>query len=117
MTDHRPSPHRRLPAGFADLEPFAADWCLATEPERWARRQASTLDELQTFYDVCFPRAEDAMDYLDAFELDAMPDDAIALLRLLSSLALVSYAVEVWRQLLPVDTGTAVIDRIREPHL
>ena len=104
-----------LPEKFADLEPFAATWCLATEPERWERRLASTMDEMRAFYDACCPRAEDAMRYLDAFTLDDMPDDAVHLLQLLYSFALVSYAVEVWQQQLPVDIGAARIDRTREP--
>ena len=29
-----------LPPEFSDLEPFAATWCLATEPERFAQRLA-----------------------------------------------------------------------------
>ena len=104
-----------LPSDFADLEPFAATWCLATEPERWAGRLASTMDEMQAFYDAVFPRAEAAMDYLDQFPLDALPADATALLQLLHSLALVSYAVEVWQQVLPVDIGSATLDRVKEP--
>jgi len=61
-----------LPAEFADLEPFAATWCLPTEPERWARRLASTMDELQAFYDAAFPRAEEAVDYqLQRKEIEA----------------------------------------------
>ena len=104
-----------LPADFADLEPFAATWCLPTEPERWARRVASTMEEMQAFYDACFPRAEDAIRYCDQFSLDEMPEDAMRLLQLLYSLALVSYPVEVWRQPLPVDIGSARMDRTREP--
>ncbi len=105
-----------LPAEFADLEPYAETGCLTSEPERWARRQATSMDDLQAFYDACFPRAEDAIRYCDRFDLDAMPDDARHLLQLLQSLALVSYAVEVWGQQLPIDTGAARIDRIREPR-
>jgi hypothetical protein len=105
-----------LPGQFADLEPFAATWCLATEPERWAQRQSTPLDEMQAFYDVAFPRADEAIRYCDRFDLDDMPDDATRLLQLLHSLALVSYAVEVWRQQLPIDTGAAEMDRIREPR-
>jgi hypothetical protein len=105
-----------LPEAFADLEPFAPMWCLATEPERWERRLASSLDDLQAFYDECFPRAEEAIEYCDRFDLDALPEDATRLLQLLHSLALVSYAVEVWRQQLPIDTGAATIDRIKEPR-
>jgi hypothetical protein len=105
-----------LPAEFADLEPFAATWCLAGEPERWARRIGSTMDELQAFYDAAFPRLDDALAYCDRFDLQALPDDAARLVELLCSLALVSYPVEVWKQPLPVNVGSARIDRIDEPR-
>ena len=105
-----------LPADFADLEPFAETWCLATEPERWERRLATPLDEMQAFYDACFPRAEEAIAYCDGFDLGALPADATHLLQLLQSLALVSFAIEVWRDQLPLHTGAAVIDRIAEPR-
>lgn len=105
-----------LPAEFADLEPWAAAWCLATEPERWARRMRASMDELQAFYDACFPRAEEAIAYCDRFPLDALPADAERLLQLLHSLLLVSYAVEVWRQPEVIHCGSARIDRTREPR-
>lgn len=105
-----------LPPQFAELEPFAETWCLATEPERWERRLASTFEELQAFYDAAFPRAEEAIAHCDGFDLHALPDDAARLLHLLHSLALVSYAIEVWGEQLPLHTGAAVIDRIREPR-
>ena len=105
-----------LPEPFADLEPFAASWCLATEPERWERRLATPLEEMQAFYDALFPRAEEAIAYCDGFPLDALPPEVERLLQLLLSLALVSYATEVWRQQLPIDNGAAVIDRIAEPR-
>jgi hypothetical protein len=105
-----------LPAEFADLEPFAETWCLATEPERWNRRLASSQTELRAFYDACFPRAEEAIQHCDRFELHALPPDAAHLLQLLHSLALVSYAVEVWGQPEPVDMGAAVIHRTSEPR-
>jgi hypothetical protein len=104
-----------LPSQFADLEPFATTWCLATEPERWARRLETSLDDMQAFYDACFPRAEDAIRHCDGFDLHDMPDDVERLLQLLCSFALVSYPIEVWRQTLPVDTGSARLDRVREP--
>ena len=108
--------HRLLPAEFADLEPFAPTWCLASEPERWAQRQATPFEDLQRFYDACFPRAEAAIQHCDRLPLDELPEDATRLLQLLHSLALVSYAIEVWQQPLPIDTGAAVIDRISEPR-
>jgi hypothetical protein len=104
-----------LPREFADLEPFAPTWCLATEPERWEQRLASTMEDMQAFYDACFSRADEAIRYCDGFELDELPDDAERLLQLLCSFALISYPIEVWQQPLPVDTGSARLDRIREP--
>jgi hypothetical protein len=105
-----------LPDEFADLEQFATTWCLPTEPARWAQRLASTMDEMQAFYDACSPRADDAIAYCDGFELHNMPANVERLLQMLCSLALVSYGIEVWQQPLPVDTGSARIDRTREPQ-
>jgi hypothetical protein len=106
-----------LPGEFADLEPFATTWCLATEPDRWARRQASSMVEMKSFYDACFPRAEAAIAYCDQFDLNDLPETAQHLLYLLFSFALVSYPIEVWLQQLPIDTGSARLDRTREPSL
>lgn len=104
-----------LPPGFSDLEPFVKDWCLATEPERYAKRVASSMDEIQAFYDAAFPRTEEAIAYLDKFPLQELPDDALRLLRLLYSLILVSFAVEIWRQPSIPDTGTASFELKLEP--
>jgi hypothetical protein len=108
--------HALLPLAFADLEPWAATWCLATEPERWAQRLQRSMPELQAFYDAVFPRAEQAIAYCDEFALDAMPAAAERLLQLLHSLLMVSYAVEVWRQPEVIHAGSAKIDRILEPR-
>ena len=105
-----------LPREFADLEPWAATWCLATEPERWARRLECPMGEMQAFYDAFFPRAEEAIAWCDRFPLDAMPADTERLLQLLHSLLMVSYAVEVWKQPHVVNGGSARIDRTLEPH-
>ena len=107
---------RLLPPEFAELECWAGTWCLATERERWAQRLRSSLEELQAFYDACFPRAEEAIACCDGFPLDEMPADAERLLQLLHSLLMVSYAVEVWRQPEVIHCGSARIDRILEPR-
>jgi hypothetical protein len=52
-----------LPADFADLEPFA-DWAIPTEKARYAKRMASSMPELQAFYDAAFPRLEAGTEYL-----------------------------------------------------
>jgi hypothetical protein len=104
-----------LPSEFSDLEPFAAKWCRATEHERYAERLSSTMDDMQSFYDATFPRAEAAKAYLDTFALEALPDDATNLLRLLYSLISVSFAVECWKQPHVPDSGAAYLDLVGEP--
>ena len=104
-----------LPPEFSDLEPFAKDWCLASEPERYAKRLASTMDEIQAFYDAFFPRAEEAIAYCEKFPLDDMPEDVQRLLLLLYSLVMVSFPVEIWRQPYLPDTGTSSFELSEEP--
>jgi hypothetical protein len=104
-----------LPEDFADLEPFAERWCLRTETERFDHRLASTMDDMQAFYDAAMARLEDALSYLDRYSLDALPDDALHLLWLCYSLVQVSFPVEVWRQPRVPDSGAASIDAVVEP--
>ena len=106
---------RLLPPQFSDLEPFVADWCLDSEPARYAKRLASTMDEIQEFYGALMPRAEEAIQYLEKFPLSELPEDAQRLLKLLYSLILVSFAVEIWRQPYIPDTGTASFELKLEP--
>ena len=103
-----------LPPDFADLEPFAG-WSLESEAERYAKRLSSTMDELQAFYDSAFPRFEDAMAYLDQFDLKALPEEAKRLLWLCYSLINASFPVEVWRQPRVPDSGAARMDVVIEP--
>jgi hypothetical protein len=105
-----------LPPAFADLEPFAA-WCLPSESERYAKRLASSMEELQAFYDAGFGRLEDVLAYLDSFELDSLPDDANCLLLLTYSLVNISFPVEVWRQARVPDSGAASMDAVVEPSV
>ncbi|WP_280418257.1 hypothetical protein [Nocardia carnea] len=103
-----------LPAEFGDLEPFS-EWCLATEGERYAKRMASSMEDLQRFYDAITPRAEAALTYLDQVGLDDMPDDAVNLLQLLYSMIMVSFPVEVWNQPWIPDASQASMDCVIEP--
>jgi hypothetical protein len=103
-----------LPTAFAHLETFA-DWCLETEAERYGKRLASTMDELQVFYDAAFPHLEEALRYLDELELNALPPEASRLLWLCYSLVNASFPVEVWRQPRVPDSGAASMDVVVEP--
>jgi hypothetical protein len=104
-----------LPEAFADLEPYAEKWSLATEGERYATRLASSMDEMQTFYDAGIARLEDALSYLDQYPLDALPEDATRLLWLCYSIVQVSFPIEVWRQPRVPDSGASMIEATVEP--
>jgi hypothetical protein len=105
-----------LPAEFAALEPFS-DWALPTERERYARRLASAMAELQAFYDAAFPLLEQAMKHLDQFPLHELPDPERNLMYLMMSLVSVSFPVEVWKQPRVPDSGAAYLDLVSEPAI
>jgi hypothetical protein len=105
----------RLPVGFADLEPFADRWCLASERERYARRLASSIEEMKAFYDAMFPRVDAALAHCDRFPLDDLPETAARLLQLVHSFVMVSFPVEVWGRPRIPDVGDAELERIIEP--
>jgi len=104
-----------LPSQFSEFESYAVSWCLPTERERFAKRMASTMEEMQSFYDAFFPRAEEAIAYCEKFPLDDMPEDAQRLMQLLYSLVMVSFPVEAWRQPNIPDSGAAYLDLVIEP--
>ena len=91
-----------LSVEFADLEPFAA-WALA-----------STMDQLQAFYDAALPRLEDAATYLEQLPLDDLADDARHLLQLCYSLINVSFPVEAWHQPRVPDSGASTLEVVIE---
>ena len=106
-----------LPADFADLEPFAARWALATEPERWARRHESSIEEMRALYDAMSPRLDAVLDYCDRFPLDGLPTDARNLLHLVFSFVMVSFPVEVWERPRIPDVGDATLERVVAPRI
>ena len=106
---------RLLPDGFAELEPYVADWAKPTRAERYATRLAKPFAETVAFYDAIAPRAEEAIAYLDTLDLAALPDDAARLLQLLYSMILASYAVNIFKQPRIPDSGSAFFDTVVEP--
>lgn len=108
-------PENLLPAEFAEFERFARTWSLATGRERYAKRMASSMEEMREFYDAFFPRLEEAIAYCDKFPLDALPEDALRLLWLVYSLVMVSMSIEIFHQPKAVDAADAELDRVREP--
>jgi len=88
-----------LPAGFADLEPWALIWGdLHNQHERYQKRQGSNQAELQAFHAAAAPRLEAVFQHLDKFPLDALPAAEARLFRTILGLTEASQAVEVLNQ-------------------
>ena len=85
-----------LPAPFAEWEPWAATWCLATEHDRREQRMHSTQAQLEQFYRAVKPRLDEAIRYLNGFPLGDMPPQEKNLLHLTLSLVEISVAVELF---------------------
>jgi len=87
-----------LPGDFADLEKYAASWCLASQAERHARRVKSPMPELEDFYHTILPRMDAIADYLNRFPLNALAELERNLLNLSLSFIEVSLAVELFHE-------------------
>ncbi|KOU58891.1 hypothetical protein ADK57_34820 [Streptomyces sp. MMG1533] len=103
-----------FPPEFAALEPFA-DWAVPTEKARYAKRIASTMDELDAFYNTAFPLLESGTDYLQQVSMDGISEPDKRLLWAFCALVTVAFPVEAWRQPKVPDTGAACIDAVLEP--
>jgi len=105
-----------LPEGFAELEPFA-DWAIYSEKARYAKRLASNMDEITAFYEAAHAKIDDALAYLEKYEVDDLSEEGQRLLWLYCSLITCSFAVECWRQPFVPDAGAASIDAVYEPAI
>jgi len=67
-----------LPAQFADLETYAAQWCFATEKERAVVRVSTGIETLRRFHAEVSPRMEEMILYFNSFPNDphALPPEA-----------------------------------------
>jgi hypothetical protein len=88
--------HSLLPSPFADLEPLAEKWSLATQNQREARRRTSTPTEIRALYDTLLPRMDAILDYLNQSSLESMTAEARRLMYLTFSLAEVAPYVECY---------------------
>lgn len=89
---------RALPAGFEDLQPFVAKWAKATEAERHAVRENSTIAEADAFYAAMLPRMEEILGWLAGQPAHGLDAEAATLLDLANGLVEASLATEVYRQ-------------------
>jgi hypothetical protein len=88
---------RQLPQPFEDLEPYL-EWSLATERERSAKRQSSTMAEINAFYHAMLLRMDKILSYLAQFPPEHVPQEVKRLFHLALALAEVAPAVENYGQ-------------------
>lgn len=89
---------RLLPAEFAALEPFS-EWAIPTMEGRIQKRATASFASAKAFYDAIFPQLATILDYLDRFDLHALPDDARRLSCMALSLVEISPAIEMFGQM------------------
>lgn len=99
-----------LPDEFSELEQYVEKWAQPTAQERYDVRLASTMEEMDAFYDAMTARGEEAIEYLDRFDLDELTDEQLNLLWLLCSLSAVSFAVDCFKQPHVPDTEVFRLD-------
>jgi hypothetical protein len=82
-----------FPEGFAQLEPFAP-WALPTERARHAKKNASSMVEVQAFYDAMLPILPGALEHLSGFALSDLPAPGRRLLDLCLAMVEAAMAIE-----------------------
>ena len=97
------STNHTLPEGFDDLEAWVADWVLPDLQARSDKRQSSSMEEIQAFYDAVSARAPSALAYLDQRKLGELDAAEERLLKLMLSFAEVIPAVEFYQQPAVID--------------
>jgi len=81
----------RLPKQFAELQPFAATWALATEYERAAQRRRSQPHDLQAFYAAAIKKLPAILKRVDKYPLGKIEGVDVHLFRLALSLAEIAH--------------------------
>lgn len=87
-----------LPPEFSDLEAYAARWALPTTDARERQRQTAAMSEITAFYTAMQPRLPAIFDYLDRFDVAALPATAETLLNLAFGFIEAALAVEIFKQ-------------------
>lgn len=83
-----------LPAGFAALDPWVADWVLPDSTARMEKRLTTPLRDIRAFYAALLPHAPAALAYLAERQLGALTAADERLLKLMLSLAEMGPAIE-----------------------
>jgi len=103
----------KLPSAFSELEHLVDEWAIEDGHQRYLKRVNSTMEEMKAFYNAVFPRAQDAIDYIDQYDYQQnLPEDAANLRNLIYALITISLAVELWRQPRVKNSANTILTRL-----
>jgi hypothetical protein len=85
-----------LPSQFRELEPYVKKWAVEPLSRRQQARTSSSFGELKAFYDAMMSIGDQTIEYLNRYNLDALPAPERNLLNLMLSLMEVAHSVELW---------------------
>ena len=103
----------QFPAEFGMLEPYS-NWVLADEVARRNKCVASSMEEIQGFYDTMLASMDGILGHLNEFSLDALPNAEQNLLALVLAFVEAAISVEMFEQ--PEITYGISIERFRPLH-
>ena len=97
----------RLPASFAELEPFVDFWAAESTSARHERRTSSSEAERRAFYAAVAPRLDEILIHLSKQPLADIAGADLVLLRLALAAVQVSMAVDILGQKEPEHAQSA----------
>lgn len=105
-----------LPEGFEALSHFVTKWAVEPLSKRQKARVESSLQELREFYETMLPKADEAIAYLNQFNLNKLSADAKNLMNLMLSLMEVAHSIELWKSVdqpdaFPMNRLELIIDK------
>ena len=100
-----------LPKGFDALEPFVAEYALATPLERQRKRASLTLDALREFYSAVYPHMDAIFRHFQGMAPDALTQEDKALYNLGATWMELSHPIDLaWRE--TDETGVFPYERV-----
>lgn len=87
-----------LPAKFAHLAPWLAEWALTNERDRFLKLHASNLEQLRAFYGAMLADMDAIMDFLKTQPMEGMTPDAQNLYHLAMTFAETAHPLDLgWK--------------------
>ncbi|HEY0297494.1 MAG TPA: hypothetical protein VGC69_19365 [Bordetella sp.] len=87
--------NQKLPDGFADLEPFVAEWAIDNEKDRYLKLHASQIEHLRDFYNMVFERLDQIIERLNQTPLSQFSEQERTLMNLAMTFAETAHPIDL----------------------